>query len=111
MTRDRCRTPLQWANAPNGGFSPASVATWLLANPNYAQDVNVADQEGDPASLLSFYGRLIALRRATLALVAGAYAPVDENAEDYLAFTRSTPDQTVLVALNFSELPQTLPLS
>jgi glycosidase len=86
------------------------VATWLPANPNYAQGVNVADQERDPASLLSFYRRLIALRRATPALVAGAYAPVDENAKDYLAFTRSTPEQTVLVALNFSEQPQTLSL-
>jgi alpha-glucosidase len=111
MTRDRCRSPLQWADAPNGGFSPASVATWLPVNPNYAQGVNIADQEGDPASLLSFYRRLIALRRATPALVAGAYAPVDKDAADYLAFTRSTPDQTVLVALNFSELPQTPALS
>jgi alpha-glucosidase len=110
MTRDRCRSPLQWANAQNGGFSPASVATWLPANPNYAQGVNVADQEDDPASLLSFYQRLIALRRATPALVAGAYVPVDEHAEDYLAFIRSTPDQTVLVVLNFSDLPQTLSL-
>jgi alpha-glucosidase len=111
MTRDRCRTPLQWADAPNGGFSPEGVTPWLPTNPNYAQGVNVADQEGDPASLLSFYRRLIALRRATPALVVGAYAPVDENAKDYLAFTRSTPDQTVLVALNFSELPHTSALS
>jgi alpha-glucosidase len=48
--------------------------------------------EGDPASLLSFCRQLIALRRATPALVAGEYAPVDENAEGCLAFTRSTPD-------------------
>jgi alpha-glucosidase len=111
MTRDRCRTPLQWADAPNGGFSPEGVTPWLPVNPNYAQGVNVADQEGDPASLLSFYRRLLALRRATPALVVGAYAPVDENAKEYLAFTRSTPDQTVLVALNFSDLPQTPTLS
>ncbi len=111
MTRDRCRAPLQWANAPHGGFSPANVAPWLPVNPNYAQGVNVADQQDDPASLLSFYRRLIALRRATPALVAGEYAPVDEQAADYLAFTRSTPEQTVLVALNFSEQPQTAILS
>jgi alpha-glucosidase len=111
MTRDRCRSPMQWANASHGGFSPAGVAPWLPVHPNYAQGVNVADQAGDPASLLSFYRRLLALRRACPALVVGAYAPVDENANDYLAFTRSTPDQTVLVALNFSELPQTPALS
>jgi alpha-glucosidase len=111
MTRDRCRAPMQWANASHGGFCPASVAPWLPATPNYAQGVNVADQAGDPASLLSFYRRLLALRRATPALVVGAYAPVDENAQNHLAFTRSTPNQTVLVALNFSDRPQTPTLS
>jgi alpha-glucosidase len=111
MTRDRCRSPMQWANMPHSGFSPEGVPPWLPVNLNYAQGVNVADQEGDPASLLSYYRRLLALRRATPALVIGGYAPVDENAQDYLAFTRSTPDQTVLVALNFSDLPQKLALS
>jgi alpha-glucosidase len=111
MTRDRCRSPMQWANTPHGGFSPEGVPPWLPVNLSYAQGVNVADQEGDPASLLSYYRRLLALRRATPALVIGGYAPVDENAQDYLAFTRSTPDQTVLVALNFSDLPQTLALA
>lgn len=110
MTRDRCRTPMQWADAPNGGFSPAGVATWLPVHPNYAQAVNVAAQNGDPASLLSFYRRLIALRRATPALVAGAYTPVAEQADGVFAFTRGTPGQTVLVALSFSDQPQTLSL-
>ena len=102
---------MQWADAPHGGFSPEGVPPWLPVNPNYTQGVNVADQEGDPASLLSFYRQLLALRRATPALVIGGYAPVDKNAKDYLAFTRSTPDQMVLVTLNFSDLPQTLALS
>jgi alpha-glucosidase len=107
-TRDRCRSPMQWADAPNAGFSPAGVATWLPVHPNYAQGVNVAAQEGDPESLLSFYRRLIAVRRATPALVAGEYAALHEDAEDYLAFTRTSAAQTVLVVLNFSEHPQTL---
>jgi alpha-glucosidase len=111
MTRDRCRSPMQWADAPHGGFSPQGVPPWLPVNPNNAQGVNVADQERDLTSLLSFYRRLLALRRGCPALVIGGYAPVDENAQGYLAFTRSTPDQTVLVALNFSDLPQTLALA
>ncbi|BCX02254.1 MAG: oligo-1,6-glucosidase [Candidatus Roseilinea sp.] len=108
MTRDRCRTPMQWANAPNAGFSPPGVHTWLPVNPNYAQGVNVADQEGDPNSMLNFYRRLLALRRRTPALVAGDYAPVNQDAQDYLAFLRRDPDsgQTCLVILNMSSRPQ-----
>ena len=109
-TRDRCRSPMQWTNAPNAGFSPDGAATWLPVHPNYAQGVNVAAQEDDPSSLLSFYRRLLALRRATPALIAGEYTALHEEAEDYLAFARTTADQTVLVALNFSERPQTLAL-
>ncbi|MEA3341337.1 MAG: alpha-glucosidase, partial [Chloroflexota bacterium] len=43
-SRDRCRTPVQWADAANGGFSPAGAQTWLPVNPNYAQGVNVTGQ-------------------------------------------------------------------
>jgi alpha-glucosidase len=111
ITRDRCRSPMQWANAPNAGFSPAGVNTWLPVHQNYTQGVNVAEQAGDPNSLLSFYRRLLALRRATPALIAGEYTVLHQDAEDYLAFTRTTAEQTVLVALNFSERPQTLALA
>jgi len=57
INRDGCRTPMQWADAPNAGFSPAGVPTWLPVNPNYTQGVNVASQLGDPDSLFSFYRR------------------------------------------------------
>jgi alpha-glucosidase len=109
-TRDACRTPMQWAGAPNAGFSPPGVTTWLPVNPNYAEGVNVAAQEHDPGSLLTFYRRLLAVRRATPALVAGEYAALAPDAEDYLAFTRSTAAQTVLAILNFSARPQTVTL-
>ena len=101
-TRDRCRTPMQWSAGPNAGFSPAGVETWLPVHPNHAAGVSVAAQEGDPTSMLSYYKRLLALRRATPALVAGEYRALAEDAEDYVAFERSTPGQRVLVALNFA---------
>ena len=110
-TRDACRTPMQWADAPNAGFSPPNVTTWLQVNPNYAEGVNVAVQEHDSGSLLTFYRRLLAVRRATPALVAGDYAVLAPDAEDYLAFTRSTAAQTVLVVLNFAARPQTVALT
>jgi len=107
ITRDRCRTPMQWANAPNAGFSPPGVQTWLPVNPNYAQGINVAEQDADPRSMLNFYRRLLAVRKRTPALLAGDYEPVNEDAQEYLAFLRRTEAQTCLVVLNMSEHPQT----
>ena len=105
LGRDKCRTPMQWANAPNAGFSPAGVETWLPVNPNYAQGVNVAEQQEDPDSLLNFYRRMLRLRKETPALIAGGYTPLHEDAEDYLAFLRASEadEQTCLVVLNMSE--------
>lgn len=119
ISRDRCRTPMQWASAPNAGFSPAGVSTWLPVNPNYAAGVNVADQQDDPESLLNFYKRMLRIRKQTPALVAGDYTPLHEDAEDYLAFLRSSPspplggteggnEQTCLVVLNMSDRAHTL---
>lgn len=110
--RDKCRTPMQWANAPNAGFSPEGVTTWLPVNPNYREGVNVADQEADPGSLLNFYRRMLRLRRQTPALIAGDYRPLDEEAQDYLAFLRedSESGQRCLVVLNFSDRTHTLSL-
>jgi alpha-glucosidase len=102
MSRDKNRTPTQWANAANGGFCPAGVTPWLPVNPNHARGVNVQDQQGDPGSLLTFYQRLIHVRRGTPALIAGEYTPLHLRARSYFAFLRHTQDQTVLVVLNYS---------
>ena len=113
FSRDRCRSPMQWNDLPNAGFSPAAVATWLPVNPNFAGGVNVAAQEHDPASLLSFYRHLLMLRRATPALVAGDYAVMQPTSVDYLAFLRhdQTSGQTCLVALNLTNAEQTVSIA
>lgn len=103
ITRDKCRTPMQWFAAPNAGFSPQGVETWLPVNPNYAQGVNVADQDNDPDSLLNFYRCLLAVRKATPALIAGDYQATHPQVEDYFAFLRRTDEQTCLVVLNYSD--------
>jgi alpha-glucosidase len=104
-SRDRCRTPIQWSNTANAGFSPESVRTWLPVNPNYAQGINVVQQQNDPESLWNFYKRLLRVRRQTPALQDGDYIPIDETAEDYFGFLRQSQDtgQTCLVILNLSE--------
>ncbi|HQI87117.1 MAG TPA: alpha-glucosidase [Anaerolineae bacterium] len=107
-TRDVCRTPVQWANAPNAGFCPADVTPWLPVNPNYAAGVNVADQADDPRSMLAFYKRMLALRKQAPALIAGDYTPLLEDHADCLCFLRHTEAQTCLVVLNYSETAHTL---
>ncbi len=108
MTRDRCRTPMQWADAPNAGFSPKGVTPWLPVHSNYAEGVNVAAQEEDPDSMLNFYRRMLAIRKRTPALIAGEYTPLLSEHEDCFCFLRATEAQTCLVALNFSAEAQAL---
>jgi alpha-glucosidase len=103
MTRDKNRTPMQWSNHPNAGFSPANVETWLPVNPNYKNGINVRDQQHNPASLLNYYKHLLQVRRVSPALIEGDYIPLDTSAKDHFAFLRKSDDQTVLIVLNFSE--------
>jgi alpha-glucosidase len=109
-SRDRCRTPMQWSNTVNAGFSPGGVRTWLPVNPNYAQGVNVADQENDPGSMLNFYKRMLRVRRETPALISGNYTPLHEESNEYFAFTRHSAEagQTCLVVLNLSDKTHTI---
>ncbi len=109
ITRDRCRTPLQWANAPNAGFSPPDVDTWLPVHPNYAQGVNVEDQRKDPDSMLNFYRRLLRVRKENPALIEGEYQALHEDAREYFAFLRTASKQRCLVVLSYS--PGSQPVS
>jgi len=103
MTRDRNRTPMQWSNNPNGGFSPAEAQTWLPLNPNYKDGINVKDQQHNPDSLLNYYKHLLRVRKNTPALIEGGYIPLHTTAKDYFAFLRTSEQQAVLVVLNLSE--------
>jgi len=111
-TRDRCRTPMQWEPAPNGGFCPPESTPWLPLSANVATGITVADQSGDTDSLLGFYRRLLALRRQTPALQIGDYHALAPDARTCLAFLRSdqSSGQTILVAFNFSPRPKQLAL-
>jgi alpha-glucosidase len=97
--RDGCRAPMQWDGSPYAGFSEGKP--WLPVHPDYASR-NVAAQEADPDSLLNFTKKLIALRREHPALRRGDYVAL-EAAEGVMAYLRRTDEETVLVALNFSD--------
>ncbi|HYB89773.1 MAG TPA: alpha-amylase family glycosyl hydrolase [Candidatus Binataceae bacterium] len=103
--RDGCRTPMQWSDAENGGFSTAA-RTWLPCG-DY-RSTNVARQTGDPHSMLALYKRLIRLRKSTPALAEGTYRSIASVPQDCLAFVRETVSQRVLVALNLSAEPREL---
>lgn len=108
FSRDKCRTPMQWDNSANAGFSEAGVKTWLPVHDCYRDGVNVADQEDDTNSILNVYRSLIHLRKTTPALRIGDYQVIDGNQNHYLGFLRITDNQTCLVLLSLSENIETV---
>jgi alpha-glucosidase len=98
LTRDKCRTPMQWDASANAGFGAAEP--WLPANPDYMTR-NVAAQLNDPSSMLTLYRHLIRTRHASQALAVGSYRSLDTGAGVY-AYLRQHTDETMLVALNFT---------
>jgi alpha-glucosidase len=100
--RDPARTPMQWDAMPNAGFTTGQP--WLPLAPD-AQRVNVAAQREDPGSLLSFYRRLIRLRRSSPALRAGSYRSLG-SPRDVFAYVREADGERYVVALNFGDRPR-----
>jgi glycosidase len=104
LGRDPARTPMQWTDGPQAGFSPdGSAELWLPLAENYRQ-VNVAAQLADPTSILNLYRQILAYRKSSPALCWGDYRPLDPVPSSCYAYTRSLPGggPSVLVALNFS---------
>jgi alpha-glucosidase len=101
--RDGERTPMQWKNAPNAGFSAKEA--WLPVPPSYATH-NVESEQKDPDSILNFYKRILALRHTNPALLEGAYVPLNQNDPNVLAYLRTYKGKAVLVALNMSSARQ-----
>lgn len=97
--RDNGRTPFQWDSSPNAGFSNGKP--WLKVNPNYTT-VNVAAQENDPNSVLSYFKSLVKLRKNELALVYGKYTLLDPKNPNVYAYSRDWEGRKILVLLNFT---------
>lgn len=97
--RDNGRTPFQWSNTNNGGFT--SGTPWIKVNPNY-KIINETAQENDPGSCLNYFRKLVKLRKENLALVYGKYMLLDKNNPSVYAYTREYEEKKFLVLLNFS---------
>jgi oligo-1,6-glucosidase len=98
--RDNGRTPFQWDNTANGGFTTGTP--WLKVNPNYTE-INVAAEEAKPESPLNYFRKLTALRKKELTLVYGKYALLDADNESVYAYTRELNGRKLLILLNFKE--------
>lgn len=96
--RDPNRTPMQWEDSPNAGFSDAEP--WLPVADDYATR-NVAAQLPDPASMLNLYRRLLWYRRNSPALYGGSYQPLDVD-DDCFVYLRTAGDEQCLIAFNFT---------
>ncbi len=101
MSRDNARTPMQWKDAPQAGFT--SGTPWLKVNDNYPV-INVEKEEGQPDSVLHYYRKLIALRKSgeyRELFTYGKFEPAYENADHVMAYYRILQGRWVLVAANF----------
>ncbi len=108
--RDGERTPMQWEPVPQAGFT-ASERPWLPVAPNF-REVNVKTELADGESLLSWYKKLIALRRGDPALRTGRMVMLDTTNPRVLTYARVTPEASgILVCLNMSAQAQTVTLN
>jgi alpha-glucosidase len=100
--RSRCRTPMPWSGGPGAGFTTGHP--WLRIGSDSATR-NVAAQLADPGSVLALYRRLTVLRAELPALQVGAFELLPSAGTSLVAYTRTTPDQTLLVVLNLGREP------
>lgn len=103
MSRDNARTPMQWSDEENAGFTTGTP--WLKVNENYTK-INARQQDMDPDSVLQYYRRLIALRKDPAyrdVFAYGKFAPAFAETDKIMAYYRKTDEKTVLIAANFGD--------
>ncbi|MGY3765261.1 glycoside hydrolase family 13 protein [Vagococcus vulneris] len=101
--RDNARTPMQWDDTVNAGFTTGTP--WLHVNPNY-KEINVKAALSDQQSIFYTYQRLISLRKQHPLIVWGEYELLEDTADKVFAYKRSYQGQTILVVVNLSDEPQ-----
>ena len=101
LSRDNARTPMQWDNSENAGFTEEGVTSWIKLNPSYKK-INVACQIEDSNSILNYYRKLIKLRKENEIIVYGTYDLLLEDHKEIYAYTRTLGNKKLLVICNFS---------
>lgn len=109
-SRENARTPVQWSDAENAGFS--THKPWMIVNPNY-KEINLAKQKDDSNSVYAFYKKMIALYKDPAyheTLTFGRFEPYQRETKNLIAYFRKGEGQTLLVLANFQNEPQTVML-
>lgn len=98
--RDNARTPFQWNNTKNAGFTQGN-STWLKVNPNF-ETVNVEAENADENSILNYFRQACSFRKINNALVYGSYKILDKDNKQVYSYIRSDGKKTFLISLNLS---------
>jgi oligo-1,6-glucosidase len=96
--RDNGRTPMQWSNTTEAGFTNGTP--WIKVNPNYTT-INVITEEKDLNSTLNYFKKMVRLRKTTPALIYGKYELLDKDNPSVYCYTRTLNGKKILVLLNF----------
>lgn len=110
--RDNARTPMQWDESPNAGFTIGTP--WIKVNPNY-KSINAKQARADQNSIFHYYRRLTTLRRDNPIVAYGTYDLILDDDPEIYAFTRTLDNDRLLVILNFTRntprfvLPEHIP--
>lgn len=99
-SRDNDRTPMQWDDSENGGFTTG--IPWMHSNPNYT-DINVEREENVEHSVLHFYRTLTSMRKKHPVMVYGDYKQMLEDDENLIVYRRHYDEETWIVICNFYE--------
>ena len=109
FSRDNARTPMQWTDGKNAGFTEGTP--WLRVNPNCSR-INVKDQEKNAGSVLSFYKKLTALRKSEEykeTVVYGEFVPYLEQEKNLIGYFREG-EKKLLILANFQKAPREVEL-
>jgi len=99
-SRDSARTPVQWDDSENAGFTTGTP--WFYVNENY-KEVNVAAQEVDEKSILNFYRKAITLRKELSCVRHGNYKEYGKSSKALYTYSRADEKQKILVVCSFSD--------
>lgn len=99
-SRDNARTPVQWDDSPQAGFTSGNP--WIAVNPNYTQ-INAKAETADPGSVFHYYRKLIALRKEYPIIVYGRYELLMEDDEELFVYMREMDGEKLLVVCSFCD--------
>ena len=97
-SRDNARTPMQWDDSENAGFTEGTP--WIMVNPNY-KEINAKEQLARPDSVFHFYQKLIRLRKEREIIPYGEYELLLPEDPDLYVYTRALGEHKLLVICNF----------